>query len=1750
MKRWSKLFPALVMIIAGSFYSQRLKAQCTLELKSAPHDCVPAISTFKRTNGSTKTVTNYFWDFGDGFTSSDTTTLVTHQYTTAGSYKVKITITYSDGSTCVATLAQFLKIYAPPKAVANLPFVAPFGATQCYKRGGVLNHFQFSESSIPGSSGATVVKYIWNFGDGDTSTLQNPTHTYQAPGTYDITLRVIDTNGCVGYDKKTSSIVVLKDIKTKFTLNGKLSCNSADFSFKNTTDTVGLNLKSFLWSFGDGTYDSVNYNISKHTYGPGTYYVKLTITNNLDCDASDSQKIVVDKFQIKAIFKDTICWADATSNGVRFVAAQQPNVVFWQWNFGDPNSQNLNIANYAWTATHKFVGGPPSSPWNTNGGPGNYKVRFLMVNSNPNCGKNGVLDTCFLVHIKGPMAMINLPPPPTFPPNNYYPVTLMPKFIFTDIINNPSSCGPQTIKYSVFSKAATATNHYTNHYCNADTTAITVDTLTDCFGGHKMPYVSSITLKPTSTTNRVYFDSTEVTKIWTKGIDAPPTADKKGYAMFGTQHVYYPSSGTLTWNTMHDSNMVTCTLPNLVRFTNNSVKYRLRLAMDDMTFSNVLTPAQSFMDTCRWKNYPMATDSMIYFWKFNDPTGKPCTSSVSNKDWNCNFSTLAAPYHYYKGPKVPVSRCQSVNFSVTDPISGCADSTVLQLKQGSPQAYWDQTAYCKMTWEMQVSGLAPKGTPGPNGPPLIGFILGNQSNACTGPVYPFRIDFSQTLPTCGAEHWWAVFDSANVVKYKKCKNPADSMIDYGFLGDPKLGYSPGKNGYPAGAPDKFWQGLPWLGNYWYEQGDSGCKTIGIVLQNGKCFDTAWYHNYICFNKLVPEFNIFQVTPKVGGKENFLDASIHFHGWVCQQGYSEGVNLRLYPYDTNQKDVTSFKYSIQRRQFWWDPNYANPSAQWYYDLPFWPDSAVLNPFSTWNDSIRQISYKIYYIDTPHLYINLTMPGLPTKRILLNFPLYKAEYDSLVARQHVNVYLTDERARRISAVCTKPYVTLFLDKVVAPKATTQVLNLNGFGAVDSLIIPYPGFYTIQSVATNLQGCLEPAQYHLVYGHYAIFDANNDSIVCLGQPVKFNYYVRYWSTNCPPPPGGGAPPDGCLNGSDDLAGLANNIDYAPWNFKGKAADYRTWPKEYRDSIFPKWATDPANNGYRNEEIWWNFGDNTIFNRVPTGSKITHTYTKPGVYTVSMRTIDRRGCPVTTVRRNLIKVIQPVVDFTLTNLKDSFKYCAPQSIQLVDKTKLLGASYVDKVLKNGVLVDSTFVVDSILTHTWTPGDGRTITKTSTDTVIFDYQKNGKYTVGLTVKTNHGCGDAKSKVNYITIKGPEPKFKPITPTSGCYPLTVVMRNINTPNVQLNVWHYGDDSLRYPNAKDSITKEDTTTQVQNTSPPTDSTVILKYTAKKGHFRVYVEQTDTFHDIFTGAKLPPCKTVWPAVGDSQQIWVTIFPNSPLKIHGPRVLCLNDPATFNVTSDYNEYKLFDWDFGDKITINNTKDSSETKTYTFADTTKRGKDPQGRYIYTIRVKATSDSGCKMTDTFNVHLDFTKAAFAVDSAASNLAQFTFNNKSIHGADFLWEFGDGQTKHTGNMEGFMHQYSNDTTINEGEALVKRYPVKLSSFSQPNMGGCRSDTTIWVQFLRQFQHYNVFTPNGDLFNNYFIPKIKGETFYELKIFNRWGQKVFESNSSTNNWDGTSNGVPCPEGAYYYIWHFKMSGGIDKTINGAVTLLRK
>lgn len=176
-------------------------------------------------------------------------------------------------------------VFAPtlPGCGGPTPPTASFsvnGTTQCL----VCNNYITTNSS----TGSPTLSYTWSFGDGFTTTVAAPTHTYTAVGTYPV--KLIVTNGA-GVDSVTHNVVVAGDPAHGFTVNDSsqaLTGNS--FVFTSTTPTFG-NL--YNWSFGDGSM-STAINPTKTYSTAGVYTVTQSVTGPGGCSVSTPMVVTVE----------------------------------------------------------------------------------------------------------------------------------------------------------------------------------------------------------------------------------------------------------------------------------------------------------------------------------------------------------------------------------------------------------------------------------------------------------------------------------------------------------------------------------------------------------------------------------------------------------------------------------------------------------------------------------------------------------------------------------------------------------------------------------------------------------------------------------------------------------------------------------------------------------------------------------------------------------------------------------------------------------------------------------------------------------------------------------------------------------------------------------------------------------------------------------------------------------------------------------------------------------------------------------------------------------------------------------------------------------------------------------------------------------------------------------------------------------------------------------------------------------------
>jgi PKD repeat protein len=195
--------------------------------------------------------TSYLWDFGDSTTS--TLTNPTHTYNTVGTLTVTLTATNVNGSNSVTHIVTTTAV-SPTASFTYTP-----------QSGNIPLLVTFTNTSVNATS------YLWDFGDSTTSTLTNPTHTYDTVGTFTVTLTATNNNGS---DSMTHTIITTDLPTSSFTY----SPSSGDLPLLVTFTNTSTNATSYNWNFGDHTSSTLTN--PTHTYtSVGTFTVTLTATN-------------------------------------------------------------------------------------------------------------------------------------------------------------------------------------------------------------------------------------------------------------------------------------------------------------------------------------------------------------------------------------------------------------------------------------------------------------------------------------------------------------------------------------------------------------------------------------------------------------------------------------------------------------------------------------------------------------------------------------------------------------------------------------------------------------------------------------------------------------------------------------------------------------------------------------------------------------------------------------------------------------------------------------------------------------------------------------------------------------------------------------------------------------------------------------------------------------------------------------------------------------------------------------------------------------------------------------------------------------------------------------------------------------------------------------------------------------------------------------------------------------------------------
>ncbi len=209
-----------------------------------------------------------------------------------------------------------LEINALPVADFTYPLTACSG-----------NKVQFNYKEL--NIGKRVISWLWDFGDGTTSTERDPQHIYSQKGTYIAKLIINNEPGCVS-DVKEQEI----QITERFTVNVEMpsaACEKVEVAFADKTVYPDGLSKTWHWDFGDNTTSSIEN--PTHIYqNKGLYTVSLTVTNASGCAEIYQQQITVNEPPHISFDNEQSCVSDVLSFNAKVLSGE---VASWEWDFGD-----------------------------------------------------------------------------------------------------------------------------------------------------------------------------------------------------------------------------------------------------------------------------------------------------------------------------------------------------------------------------------------------------------------------------------------------------------------------------------------------------------------------------------------------------------------------------------------------------------------------------------------------------------------------------------------------------------------------------------------------------------------------------------------------------------------------------------------------------------------------------------------------------------------------------------------------------------------------------------------------------------------------------------------------------------------------------------------------------------------------------------------------------------------------------------------------------------------------------------------------------------------------------------------------------------------------------------------------------------------------------------------------------------------------------------------------------------------------
>ena len=488
-------------------------------------------------------------------------------------------------------------------------------------------------------------------------------------------------------------------------------------------------------------------------------------------------------------------------------------------------------------------------------------------------------------------------------------------------------------------------------------------------------------------------------------------------------------------------------------------------------------------------------------------------------------------------------------------------------------------------------------------------------------------------------------------------------------------------------------------------------------------------------------------------------------------------------------------------------------------------------------------------------------------------------------------------------------------------------------------------------------------------------------------------------------------------------------------------------------------------------------------------HIYTAKGNYLVRLATQDVNGCTDTT--ESWIEVAGITADIAAKNRL----YLCDQIVQFFD------SSYFD----------DTATRDKIKEYFWDFGDYTT--SSFLENPFHFYTSNGAFTLTHAVKSEAGCVD--TAIYEIYLNGPEPYFDITSDTVGCVPFTASFKSMSK-NVSSLIWYMGDSS--------------------NTTIFTsyDSAFSFTYT-KPGTYYIYLGGSDSFFNSDAGNRYT-CSSLFPDTNrkyfEVRRVIVLPIPSVDFEYQSP--ICVGQEVEFTSNSD-SIYDIYNWNIQGRDTLSLTP----KLTYTFNAAGTYKIDHYPKYV----PKGPYQRLCFDSISQLVEVSYVKSAFTVlKQGICN--EFQFTSLAENALETVWDFGHPQSGdlNTSTANNPTHLYGQDSGTFKVCLITKNAQQCLDT----------SCVDVLSTYFKELILYNVFTPSGDNLNDQFKLKVENTSFFNIQIYNRWGECVFQSLDPSFSWDGRDfkTGKDLPSSTFFYIIKYQFNCESEPQIaEGVVELIR-